>query len=108
MLKKFSDVTYQIGKDKDRLVVHVDRLKTCICREETSESNDKKNNSKEVHFKEDTNDPPYVSDIIIDPVEVPYTDDDAETFNVAGATDSKDQRFHRGAVSKTMPTTETV
>lgn len=102
VLKKFSDVTYQIGKDKNRLVVHVDRLKTCICREETSESNDKKNNGKEVHFKEDTNDPPYVSDIIIDPVAVPYTDDDAETFSVAGATDSKDQRFHRGATTRSQ------
>lgn len=50
-----------------------------------------------VHCKEDANYPPFVSNIIIDPVEVTYTDDNTETFNVAGATDSKDIRLHRKA-----------
>lgn len=31
VVKKFTDGTYQIGKGKDRLLVHVDNLKTCIC-----------------------------------------------------------------------------
>lgn len=73
MLKKISDVTYQIGKGKDRLAVHDDNLKTCICQELRSESNHKKIIYKEVHFKEETNESPYVLEIIIDLVAVPYT-----------------------------------
>lgn len=72
------------------MVVYVDRLKICICCEEISESNDKKNNGKEVYFKEDINDFLYVLDIIIDFVVVLYIDDDVEIFSVVGDIDLKD------------------
>ncbi|KAK3086157.1 hypothetical protein FSP39_014434 [Pinctada imbricata] len=95
VLRKFSDVTYQIEKGKDRSVVHIDRLKPFVSRDENLSAKDTAVNKSKNHEEDDDYCTPYSTDVILDPVSAPYTYEVDSTANYGMPVDQREEFRHQ-------------
>ncbi|KAK3084679.1 hypothetical protein FSP39_017315 [Pinctada imbricata] len=95
VLRKFSDVTYQIEKGKDRSVVHIDRLKPFVSRDENLSAKDTAVNKSKNREEDDDYCTPYSPDVILDPVSAPYTYEVDSTANYGMPVDQREEFRHQ-------------